>query len=46
MDTFEAEAEIDLAAIAAEVRLIDSNMADLDAAIRDFCAELGLESPV
>lgn len=46
VDTFEAEAEIDLAAIAAEVRLIDSNSADLDAAIRDFCAELGLESPV
>lgn len=46
VDTFEAEAEIDLAAIAAEMRLIDSSMADLDAAIQDFCAELGLESPV
>lgn len=46
VDTFEAEAEIDLTAIAAEVRLIDSSMADLDASIRDFCVELGLESPV
>jgi len=46
VDTFEAEAEIDLSAIAAEVRLIDSSMADLDASIQDFCAELGLESPV
>ncbi|OZA19874.1 MAG: type I restriction-modification system subunit M [Rhodobacterales bacterium 17-64-5] len=46
VDTFEAEAEIYLTAIAAEVRLIDSSMADLDASIRDFCVELGLESPV
>lgn len=46
VDTFEAEAEIDLAAAAAEVRAIDGNMAALDKSIRDFCAELGLEAPV
>jgi len=46
VDTFEAEAEIDLAAVAAEVRAIDGNMAAVDKSIRDFCAELGLEAPV
>ncbi|KQW26403.1 restriction endonuclease subunit M [Rhizobium sp. Root274] len=46
VDTFEAEAEIDLTAVAAEVRKIENNMADLDTSIRDFCTELGLESPV
>jgi type I restriction enzyme M protein len=46
VDTFEAEAEIDLTAVAAEVRKIESNMADLDTSIRDFCTDLGLESPV
>ena len=46
VDTFEPEAEIDLAAVTAELRTIDSDMAGLDTAIRDFCAELGLEAPV
>lgn len=46
VDTFEAEAEIDLAAVAAEVRAIEGDMAALDKSIRDFCAELGLEAPV
>ena len=46
VDTFEAEAEIDLAAVSAELRSIDEGMAALDEAIRGFCAELGLEAPV
>ena len=46
VDTFEAEAEIDLTAVAAEVRMIDGNMAALDTSIREFCVELGLEAPV
>jgi len=46
VDTFEAEAEIDLAAVAADLRRIDGTMAALDEAIRGFCAELGLEAPV
>ena len=46
VDTFEAEAEIDLAAVSAELRSIDAGMAALDATIRGFCAELGLEAPV
>lgn len=46
VDTFEAEADIDLTAVATAVRTIESNMATLDTSIRDFCVELGLESPV
>ena len=46
VDTFEAEPEIDLAAVSAEVRAIEESMVGLDDAIRDFCAELALESPV
>jgi type I restriction enzyme M protein len=46
VDTFVAEPEIDLAAVSAEVRDIEGNMAAIDETIRDFCAELGLESPV
>lgn len=46
VDTFEAETEIDLASVAADVRAIDAKMGALDKAIRDFCSELGLESPV
>lgn len=46
VDTFVAEPEIDLAAVSAEVRNIEGNMAAIDKTIRDFCAELGLESPV
>lgn len=46
VDTFEAEAEVDLAVIAAELRGIDEGMATLDETIRGFCSELGLEAPV
>jgi type I restriction enzyme M protein len=46
VDTFVAEPEIDLAAVSAEVRAIEGTMSALDKTIRDFCAELGLESPV
>lgn len=46
VDTFEAEAEIDLAAITRELDQVEKEMAPIDAQIRAFCAELGLESPV
>jgi type I restriction enzyme M protein len=46
VDTFESEPEIDLAAASAEIRTIERQMAALDDAIRGFCAELELESPV
>lgn len=46
VDTYEREPEIDLAAVATEIKKIDKSMGDLDKTIRDFCVELGLESPV
>ena len=46
VDTFEAKEAIDLGAVAKELRGLEADMAGLDATIRGFCAELGLESPV
>lgn len=46
VDTFEAEEAIDLAAVAAELRGNAAGMADLDAQIAGFCAELGIEAPL
>lgn len=46
VDTFEAEAQIDLAAVAAELRANAAGMAALDAQIAAFCTELGIEAPL
>jgi type I restriction enzyme M protein len=46
VDTFEAEAQIDLGAVAAELRENAEGMADLDAQLAAFCAELGIEVPL
>jgi type I restriction-modification system DNA methylase subunit len=46
VDTFEAEEPIDLAAVAAELKANAAGMADLDAQIAGFCAELGIEAPL
>jgi len=46
VDTFEEEEPIDLSAVAAELKQIDTDMAGLDAQIADFCAQLGIEAPV
>ncbi len=46
VDTYVAPPEIDLAAVAQDLRAIDRNMAETDGEIRRFCGELGLESPV
>lgn len=46
VDTFEAEARIDLGEVTRELKAIEANMAPIDARIRAFCAELGLEAPV
>ncbi len=45
VDTFEAETQVDLEAIAAELHAIESQMAGIDAQIRGFCKELGIGSP-
>ena len=45
VDTFEAEAEIDLNAVANELRQLEQASVDVDAQIAAFCAELGIENP-
>jgi len=45
VDTFEEEKEIDLGAIALELRSMDQEMADNDRVIRAFCEELGIGVP-
>jgi type I restriction enzyme M protein len=37
--------EIDLDAVAREIREIDLNMVETDQLIRGFCGELGIEAP-
>jgi len=46
VDTFEAEEPIDLAEVAAALKVNAAGMADLDAQIAGFCAELGIEAPL
>ena len=46
VDTFEEEEEIDLAAIALELRSMDRAMEENDRVIRGFCEELGIEVPL
>ena len=46
VDTFEAKEAVDLKAVTDELRAIDGDMAAVDAQIRGFCAELGIEAPL
>src|SRR5690606_37382601 len=46
VDTFEAEEEINLAAVTSAIRAIDKDMAVIDDKIKAFCAELGIEAPL
>ena len=45
VDTFEAEAEIDLDAIAKQLQALEVDSQKTDAIIADFCKELGIASP-
>ncbi len=45
VDTFEAEAEIDIEAIAREIHDLDAKMAQTDQTIAGFCKELGISAP-
>ena len=45
VDTFEAEAEIDLDAIAKQLQALEHDSQKTDAVIADFCKELGIASP-
>jgi hypothetical protein len=44
-DTFEAEAKIDIEAIARKIFDLDAKMAENDATIAGFCEELGISAP-
>lgn len=46
VDTFVPPPPVDMAAVSREMAAIRHDMQDVDARIRTFCAELGLESPV
>jgi len=46
VDTFEEEEPVDLAAVAAALKQLDTDMEPLDQAIAGFCEELGLEAPL
>jgi len=45
VDTFEAEAEIDIEAIAQEIKALDETIATTDKTIAAFCKELGISTP-
>ena len=46
VDTFDAEAEIDLDAVLAELKAVNDGLADVDARIAGFCAELRIKAPL
>jgi len=45
VDTFEAEEEIDLNAVAEEIRDLEGKVAEIDKTIAEFCKELGIDMP-
>jgi type I restriction enzyme M protein len=45
VDTFEAEARIDINAIASEIQTLDKQISTTDKTIADFCAELNIVTP-
>ena len=45
VDTFEEEEPVDIEAVAAELKALESDMAETDATIAGFCKELGIPSP-
>lgn len=45
MDTFEAEDDLDIEAIAYEIKTIDESMQVTDQTIAEYCAELNISTP-
>ena len=45
VDTFEEEEPVDLAAVAQELKAIDTDMATTDTTIADYCNQLGIDTP-
>lgn len=46
VDTFEPEEPIDLTEVSAALKAGDAGMAEIDAQIKSFCVELGIEAPL
>ena len=46
VDTFEAEEEIDLDAVATEIQSLTAGLKEIDVEIAGFCAELGIKAPM
>ena len=45
VDTFEEEVAVDLAAVSNELQSLESDIADIDKSISDFCKELNIKAP-
>lgn len=45
VDTFEEEEPVDLAAVSAELKILENDMQDTDATIAGYCKQLGIEAP-
>jgi type I restriction enzyme M protein len=45
VDTFVEEEPIDLKEVTAEIKKLDTDMAEIDKKITDYCKELGIDSP-
>jgi len=45
VDTFEEEEPVDLATVSSELKAIDTDMKSTDAAIADYCNQLGIDTP-
>ena len=46
VDTFEEEEPVDLTDVTKSLKQVEKDMKPIDKAIKDFCSELGIESPV
>ena len=45
VDTFEEEDPVDIAAVAKDLKVLETDMQETDKTIAGFCRELGIESP-
>jgi type I restriction enzyme M protein len=45
VDTFQAEVSLEIEAIALKLKALDTDVAEIDKIIADFCRELGIETP-
>ena len=46
VDTFEEEEQIDLNQVVSELKKINDEMKEVDAEIKKYCDELGIQAPI